>query len=241
MPSEIVALDSALHRPVAGTFHGYPYRRGTIGNQAIVLAVTGVGMTNAAMTTALFVDQFKPQALLFTGSGARLNPELRTGDIVIGSKTAHHNAGNWTDEGMIYRKVRGPIKGRMTPYQFSADPTLLRLAKSAARTFRQHAVTASGETYVPSVRVGKIASGDVFGLTAQKIADIREKLGSDLIEMEGAAAAQVCWQLGVPHLVVRSGSNLAQPNPGKAYRALGQIAAHQAARFTVHLLDSMKA
>jgi nucleoside phosphorylase len=76
----------------------------------------------------------------------------------------------------------------------------------------------------------------VFGLTQQKIDDIRKKLGCDLMEMEGAAAAQVCWQLGVPHLVIRSGSNLAQPNPGKDYRRLGQIAAHQAARFTMHFI-----
>jgi nucleoside phosphorylase len=102
-------------------------------------------------------------------------------------------------------------------------------------------VTANGEAYLPVVRTGKVCSGDVFGLTRQKIDDIRKKLGSDLIEMEGSAAAQVCWQLGVPHLVIRSGSNLAQPSPGKDYRRLGQIAAHQAARFTMHFVRSLEA
>ena len=64
------------------------------------------------MTTALFVQQFRPAELVYTGSGARLNREIRTGDIVISRKTSHHNAGNWTESGMVYRKVRGHSKAR---------------------------------------------------------------------------------------------------------------------------------
>ena len=205
----------------------------------MIVAVTGVGITNAAMTSALFLHRFRPSELIFTGSGARLNPEVRTGDVIISKKTSHHNAGNWTESGMIYRKVRGPLAGQMTPYEYSADAALLSLARSAIRTFPKNQVTANGHTYQPLVRTGRVCSGDVFGLTKQKIDDIRRKLGCDLIEMEGSAAAQVCWQLGVPHLVIRSGSNLAQPNPGKDYRRLGQIAAHQAARFTMHFVRSL--
>jgi nucleoside phosphorylase len=142
---------------------------------------------------------------------------------------------------MIYRKVRGPLPGQMTPYEYPADPRLLTLARAAIHTFPRKTITANGETYQPVVKAGKVCSGDLFGLTQQKIDDIRRKLGCDLIEMEGSAAAQVCRQLGVAHLVIRSGSNLAQPSPGKDYRRLGQIAAHQAARFTVHFVRSLAA
>ena len=239
MPSEVVAIDSALSSVREGELERYPYRRGTIGKRAVVVAVTGVGITNAAMTAALFIQHFRPAELVYTGSGARLNPEIRTGDIVISKKTSHHNAGNWTESGMVYRKVRGPFKGRMTPFEFAADPRLLKIARSAAKTFPAKTIEVAGAAYEAKVRFGKICSGDVFGLTKLKIADIRKKLGCDLIEMEGSAAAQVCWQLGVPHLVIRSGSNLAQPNPGEDYRKLGQIAAHQAARFTVHFVEHL--
>lgn len=238
MPSEIASIVPALSSRSEGELEGYPFHRGKLGARAVLVAVTGVGITNAAMTAALFLHRFRPAELLFTGSGARLDPALRTGDVIVSKKTAHHNAGNWTESGMIYRKVRGPLPGQMTPYEYPSDPRLLRLARAAIRTFPKKTMTANGETYQPLVRTGKVCSGDVFGLTRQKIDDIRKKLGSDLIEMEGSAAAQVCWQLGVPHLVIRSGSNLAQPSPGKDYRQLGQIAAHQAARFTVHLVRS---
>jgi 5'-methylthioadenosine/S-adenosylhomocysteine nucleosidase len=241
MPSEVASIVPALGSSSEGELEGYPFHRGEIGGREVVVAVTGVGITNAAMVSALFLSRFRPSELLFTGSGARLDPSLRTGDVIVSTKTAHHNAGNWTVSGMIYRKVRGPLPGRMTPYEYAADPKLLGQARAAIRTFPAKTITANGETYLPVVRTGKVCSGDLFGLTRQKIDDIRRKLGSDLIEMEGSAAAQVCWQLGFPHLVIRSGSNLAQPSPGKDYRRLGQIAAHQAARFTMHFVRSQLA
>ena len=238
MPSEVTSIVPALSSRSEGELEGFPFHRGRLGDRSVVVAVTGVGITNAAMTSTLFLDRFRPAELVFTGSGARLDPALRTGDVIVSKKTSHHNAGNWTESGMIYRKVRGPLPGQMTPYEYAADPRLLGLARAAIRTFPKKTITANGETYLPLVKAGRVCSGDVFGLTQQKIDDIRKKLGSDLIEMEGSAAAQVCWQLGVPHLVIRSGSNLAQPSPGKDYRRLGQIAAHQAARFTVHFVRS---
>lgn len=239
MPSEVIAVNDALTSAGEGELEGYPFQRGRLGKRTVVVAVTGVGITNAAMTAALFIQHFRPEELVYTGSGARINPEIRTGDIVISKKTSHHNAGSWTETGMVYRKVRGPLHGQMTPYEYAADPRLLKIARTAARTFPAKTIRVGGETYEAKIRVGTIGSGDVFGLTRLKIADIRKKLGCDLIEMEGSAAAQVCWQLGVPHLVIRSGSNLAQPSPGKHYRRLGQIAAHQAARFTAHFVEHL--
>ncbi len=241
MPSEIVAIESALAGARKGELEGYPHLRGRLGRRSVVVAVTGVGITNAAMTAALFLHHFRPDELVFTGSGARLNPALRTGDVIISARTAHHNAGNLTAKGMVYRKVRGPVKGEMTHYEFRADPGLLRLARVAARSFPSKTITANGESYEAIVRVGRVCSGDMFGITKEKIADIRKKLGSDLIEMEGSAVAQVAQRLGFPHLVIRSGSNRAQPDPGEDYRALGQIAAHQAARFTVHFVRGLAA
>jgi nucleoside phosphorylase len=73
-------------------------------------------------------------------------------------------------------------------------------------------------------------------MTADKIRDIRAQLKCDFVEMEGAAIAQVCRALKVPHLILRGGSNLAQPNPGSDYKALGQIAARQSAFFALHLV-----
>jgi len=181
MPSEIVSIESELARVERGTLECYRYVKGRLGRRAVIVAVTGVGITAAAMTSALFVHRFRPDELVFTGSGGRLNPDVRTGDVIVSERTSHHNAGSWTESGMIYRKVRGALKGQMTPYEFRADRRLLKIARRAMHDFPQKPVRVRDESYTPTVRVGRVCSGDIFGITKKKIEDIREKLGADLI------------------------------------------------------------
>lgn len=239
VPWEIKPIVGALASPVVGELRGFPFYRGRLEGRPVVVAITGVGKTNAAMIATLFIAHFKPQRLIYTGSAARLNPALRTGDVIVGRRTFHHDAGSWQEKGMLYRKIIGPIAGRPTHFRYDADKELLATALAAAKSYAPGKVTANGETYVPAVRAGLICSGDVFGMTAEKIADIRAKLKCDLVEMEGSAVGQVCHALGVPHLVIRGGSNRAQPSPGEDYKALGQIAARQAAFFAMHLVRSL--
>lgn len=239
VPSEIKPVVAALKGRSRRALGRFPYHTGRVGRKRVVVAITGVGKTNAAFLTALFIDRFGPICLLYTGTGARLNPRLSTGDVIIGRHAFHHDAGNLTESGMLYRRVIGPLAGRQTHFRYAGDPGLVRAAIAAARTHVPQQVTADGRTYTPTVRAGRIGSGDLFGMSAARISDIRAKLRCDLIEMEGAAVAQVCHELRVPHLIIRSGSNLAQPDPGRDYKARGQIAARRAAAFTIHLIREL--
>jgi adenosylhomocysteine nucleosidase len=240
VPSETKPVVAALVGARAGKLRRFPYHSGRIGKHRVVVAITGVGKTNAAFITTLFITHFKPLRLLYTGTGARINHALRTGDVILGREMFHYDAGSLRDDGMLYRKIIGPVAGRQTHFRYRADPGLLGLAKLAAASHAPKPVTLDGGTYVPAVRAGRIGSGDLFGMNQERIDDVRAKLKCDLIEMEGAAVAQVCDELRVPHLVIRGGSNLAQPDPGHDYKARGQIAARRAAAFTVHLIRELK-
>ena len=239
MPSEIRTIQGALRHRRSGTYAGFPYDTGTIGGRRVVTAVTGVGVTNGAMVAALFVNEFAPSELVVSGTGSRFNPRIRTGDTVISLKTIHHAAGSLTASGMVYRKVRGPLPGEMTSWFFRPDPALLALAKRAVKTYEPEDVVVDGERYAPRVLTGVVTASDMFGVSDEKIADMRAKLNPDIMEMESAAIAQVCEQLGVPHIVCRAGSNRTQSNPGNDYRRLGQIAAAAAARWTVHVVATL--
>ncbi len=239
MPSETVPIEALMKMSQSGLSDGFPCHQGRLHGHPVVVGTTGVGITNSAMCAALFIARFQPRELIFTGSGARINQKLRTGDVIIAKKSIHHCAGSLTDEGVIYRKVRGPTKGSMTHYSFAADPGLLKLAKKAAKTYTPGEVKVGDQSYHPKVLVGSVCSSDFFGVTSDRIADIRKKLGCDLMEMESSAVGQVCHHLKIPHLVIRSGSNSAQPDPGVHYRRLGQIAARQAALFTIHLMKML--
>lgn len=234
MPSEIRLIQAEIKRPKTGRLACFPYVEGRLRGRRVITTVTGVGVTNAAMVTALFVEKFKPAEVLVSGTGSRFNPRIRTGDTVISLKTIHHAAGSLTDDGMVYRQVRGPLPGKMTHWFYRPAPRLLRLAKAAIPGYAAAPVTANGETYVPRVLTGVVTASDLFGVSDAKITDMRAKLNPDIMEMESAAIAQVCTQLGVPHIVFRAGSNRTQSNPGNDYRLLGQKAAWAAARWTIH-------
>ena len=241
MPSEIRLIQAELKGRKSGRLAGFPYVTGRLRGRRIVTAVTGVGVTNGAMVTALFVHTFRPAEVLVSGTGSRFNPRVRTGDTVISTKTIHHAAGSLTDRGMFYRKVRGPLAGQMTHWYFRPDVRLLELARASIAGYVAEPVTANGETYRPKVLPGVVTASDLFGVSDAKIADMQAKLAPDIMEMESAAIAQVCTQLGVPHIVFRAGSNRTQSNPGKDYRKLGQTAAAAAARWTVYFAGCLAA
>ncbi|SDS22149.1 5'-methylthioadenosine/S-adenosylhomocysteine nucleosidase [Opitutus sp. GAS368] len=241
MPSEIRLIQAQISGPKSGRLTGFPYVTGSLRGRRVVTAVTGVGVTNGAMVAALFIQAFRPAEVLVSGTGSRFNPRIATGDTVISTKTIHHAAGNLTDRGMIYRKVRGPLAGQMTHWYYRPDRRLLKIARAAVAGYAAEPVTVDGGTYVPRVLTGVVTASDMFGVSDAKIADMRKKLKPDIMEMESAAIAQVCTQLGVPHIVFRAGSNRTQSNPGSAYRLLGQKAAAAAARWTVYFTGCLAA
>jgi 5'-methylthioadenosine/S-adenosylhomocysteine nucleosidase len=239
MPSEVRVIQAALEHRGHGKLECFPYDTGTIAGRKVVVAVTGVGVTNGAMVAALFIHHFKPRALIVSGTGSRFNPRIRTGDTVISLKTIHHAAGSLTSDGMVYRNVRGPLPGTMTSWFYKPDRGLLARAKAAVRTYEPDEITVDGVSYRPKVLTGVVSASDMFGVSDRKIADMKEKLDPDIMEMESAAIAQVAQQLGTPHIVFRAGSNRTQSDPGNDYRRLGQIAARAAARWTVHFVASL--
>jgi adenosylhomocysteine nucleosidase len=54
--------------------------------------------------------------------------------------------------------------------------------------------------------------------------------------MEGAAVAQVCWQLGVPFLVIRSITDSANGGTPDAYRVNIDAASRNAATLTLAVI-----
>ncbi|HTJ27624.1 MAG TPA: 5'-methylthioadenosine/S-adenosylhomocysteine nucleosidase [Candidatus Limnocylindria bacterium] len=234
MPSEIRTIQAQLKNRRSGTLACFPYDTGTLRGRKVVVAVTGVGVTNGAMVSALFINEFAPSELIVSGTGSRFNPRIRTGDTVISTKTIHHAAGSLTNKGMVYRNVRGPLPGTMTSWFYKPDSDLLKLAKASIRSYDPEPVVVDGDRYQPTVLTGVVTASDLFGVSDAKIADMKAKLDPDIMEMESAAIAQVCHQLDVPHIVFRAGSNRTQSNPGNDYRRLGQIAAAAAARWTIH-------
>jgi 5'-methylthioadenosine/S-adenosylhomocysteine nucleosidase len=236
VPQEITVFRDAMGSPQRNDLWGIPYYRGRIAGKKVVVAITGIGKTFTAMTTTLFIMQFKPRLVIMSGTGARINPDLRTGDVIVATATHEHDYGSLTRDGMVYRPMNGPVDGNEVENSFSPPGHWLEIADRAIRSYHGPEVSANGSTYHVSVRRGVVASSDLFGVTQQRIESLRSLYHTDIMEMESAPLGHVCETLGVPYLVVRAGSNVAQEAPNNDYLRLGPIAAQQAAHFTVHLL-----
>ena len=113
---------------------------------------------------------------------------------------------------------------------FPGDRGLLAAARRAIIRHVPETAVQHSPSYVPRVRIGRITSGDQFGITDERIADIRRQLSPDLMEMESGSVAQVCWYLRIPFLCIRGGSNRTQNSPDNDYRKLSPFASRQARR-----------
>lgn len=233
---EIPFLTHALEDAKTGNLWGVPYWSGTLHEKQVVIAITGIGKTFTAMTTTVFLREFKPRFVVMTGTGARINQELRTGDLIIATDTYEHDYGSLTAEGMVYRAMEGPDNGNEVENRFSPSQASLDIAKKAIASYPGHMVNANDMTYKNTVRFGVVSSSDLFGVTERRINMLRDRFNTDIMEMESAPLGLVCEQFGVPFLIVRAGSNMAQEAPNDDYLRLGPIAATEAARFTHHLI-----
>lgn len=238
VPQEITMLtDTALKNAEKKTLMGIPYWQGTLHGKPVVIAITGIGKTFTAMTTTLFIKEFKPRLVLMTGTGARINQSLRTGDVIVATHTYEHDYGSLTAKGMVYRPMQGPDNGNEVANEFSPSEELLALAKKAMDSYEPQSVTANDSTYKNSVRFGVVSSSDLFGVPQMRIDLLRNHFKTDIMEMESAPLGHVCETLGVPYLIVRAGSNVAQEAPNDDYLRLGPIAAREAAKFSLHLIQ----
>lgn len=236
VPQEIPVLTDALENPEKKSLWGIPYWQGKLHGKPVVIAITGIGKTFTATTTTLFITEFKPRMVLMTGTGARINQKLRTGDVIVATHTYEHDYGSLTKNDMVYRPMNSPDNGKEVTNEFKPSAEMLALAKKAMDSYEPQTVTANDSTYKNTVNYGVVASSDLFGVPQARIDLLRNHFKTDIMEMESAPLGLVCETFGVPYLIVRAGSNVAQEAPNNDYLRLGPIAAREAAKFSLHLV-----
>jgi adenosylhomocysteine nucleosidase len=234
MPVEIQMLESRLQGERTEEFLGVAFHTGTLNGRKVVLAASGVGKVNAAMTATLLLDHFRPAEVLFTGVAGGLNPDLAPGDIVLGEKTAQHDYGELTTVGFHPKPT-----GKEIPLFMSPPERLLALAEAAAKEAGLDKIKTTRGERMPRVVRGVIVTGDVFVASPAKTAELRKMFNADAVEMEGAAVAQVCWRQNVPCLVIRCVSDKADAMANADFERFVNAAAANSAKLTLSLLNRL--
>jgi len=237
LDEEVEILEEQLENKNEKEIEGIRFIKGKLKGRSVVIARTGIGKVNAAMTTTLLLEHFKPKQVIFSGIAGGLNPELFPGDIVIAEKTAQHDLGILRASGLENEGVINPFTGEQNPVFFPADKKLLELAEQAARSLELKSIKPGNEERAVKVITGVIVTGDVFAASSAKCIELREKFGADAVEMEGAAVAQICYQRGIPHLVVRCISDKADEKAVEDVRKFLKVAARNSARLTTKIIE----
>ena len=242
VPQEITLLVDNLENGEQNHLWGIPYWKGQMYGKHVIITITGIGKTFTGMTSTLFVKEFQPRLVLMTGTGARINPELRTGDIIIATRTFEHDYGSLISTGeMIYRPMNSPDDGKEITNDFKPNATILQVAKLAIENYpSQHIIIDRDTSYQNVTRFGCVASSDLFGVPQARIDLLRDHFKIDIMEMESAPLGLVCQMFKIPYLIVRSGSNIAQEAPNDDYLRLSPIAAREAAKFLLHFVRTLE-
>lgn len=167
------------------------FYEGELEGQQIALVKSGIGKVNAAAAAQMLVSDFGADVLINSGVAGGIHPDLGLGDIVISTKTVHHDMDE-TAKG--YKPGQIPY---MDTRYFKADEELIKLAMKGTKGLPDYV----------DVFKGTIATGDQFIASEKKANWIHETFDAYVVEMEGAAVGQVAYLNDLPYVVIRSASD----------------------------------
>ncbi|WP_426105875.1 5'-methylthioadenosine/adenosylhomocysteine nucleosidase [Massilia sp. TSP1-1-2] len=211
------------------------YTAGSIAGIDAVCVLSRIGKVAAATTATMLVEKFGVSHILFTGVAGAGDAGVQVGDIVVADALLQYDM----DASPLFPKFEVPLTGVS---HFATDQHLSNLVASAAGTFLAldfEEAIAAGERQdfglrSPRLHRGLIASGDQFISCAKQVNALGAALpGLLAVEMEGAAVAQVCFELGVPFAVIRTISDNA--NEGAAHDFMRFVQA-VASKYAFHIV-----
>lgn len=212
IPEEINGVVSLLTDKQEHRIGKRTYYTGLLNNQNVVVVYSRIGKVAAATTVSTLILEFKITELIFTGVAGGIDSSLKIGDIVLGQSLIQHDM----NAQPLFPAYEIPLLGKA---YFDADTDKLELAKTAILELLEqqhlHQVISDKDLnkfniHQPQLHVGLIGSGDLFFSTNTQ----KEKLQANIknvlcVEMEGAAVAQVCYEFGIPFIIIRTISDQA--------------------------------
>jgi adenosylhomocysteine nucleosidase len=224
-------LVEAMHSP-AKRIHGMrEVWVGKLWEIDAVCVLSRIGKVAAAMTATLLVEKFGVTHILFTGVAGSGDKSVRVGDIVVAESLVQHDM----DASPLFPRYEVPLTGIS---HFASDRQMALQLITAANHFLDSELAdtvdagerAAFGLHGARVHKGLVASGDQFVGSRERIQALGVALpGLLAVEMEGAAVAQVCFELGIPFGVIRTISDNANENAATDFmRFVTSVAARYA-------------
>ena len=193
MQEELSAVLALMPDAHCETVAGRQFWLSHLSGHAVVAVLSGIGKVAAAITATVLIEKYQVHSILFTGVAGGLAPQVKVGDVVVGTELLQHDM----DASPLFPPYEVPLLGRS---RFQADQRMTQCLLESAAQALPHA----------QVHAGLIISGDQFVSSASESQRLQSAISDALaVEMEGAALAQVCHAYGIPLAVVRTLSDRA--------------------------------
>ncbi|MGN0017723.1 MAG: 5'-methylthioadenosine/adenosylhomocysteine nucleosidase [Candidatus Gastranaerophilaceae bacterium] len=193
---------------------------GNLGKYKIILSKSGVGKVSSATTTQFIIDKYKPIYIINIGIAGGLSPDLKAGDTIIAEKMVQHDF-----DVTAFGNPKGYIDNGIEPNK----PTIFYSDKNLINKFTEDS----------SLKLGTVATGDIFVTDVNLKNSIKKEFSADAIDMESAAIAQTASRNNIPVIILRTisdGLNEATTE----YKQNKQTIAKKTALTTVKILESDK-
>lgn len=187
MDSEINEIRSNLKHTRTIQKNDFIITKGTLGNNNIVLAKSGVGKVAASTTAQFIIDEYNPIYIINTGIAGSLSPNMKAGSVVIGENMVQHDF-----DVTAFGNPRGYIDNGIEPDK----PTVFHSDNKLIEIFKKESAA--------NLILGTIATGDIFINQKKQKQEIRNEFHADIIDMESAAIAQTAQRNNIPLLVIRT-------------------------------------
>lgn len=171
---------------------------GKIEGKNCVLVQCGVGKVNAARTTQIMIDNFEIEYVANLGSAGAINENLKIGDVIVGKHVVQHDF-----DITAFGHSKGYISGVGDKIYCDANLVNQFAKKMEEMPERDY-----------NYKLGIVATGDIFCTDVTMKNDIIATFDADIVDMECAAIAQVCYLDEIPFIVIRSVSDV--PNGDNA-------------------------
>ncbi len=236
MHEEVALLKEKMHIEATRIIGGREYYQGELFDHKIVLVLSKIGKVASAITATLLIEHFDIDYVMFMGVAGAGNPNVNVGDVVVADFLLQHDV----DVRPFYKPHEIAVLNKAL---FETDKKLAQRLLRATEHFLQHDLNVDIESMSlkkfsiksPKTHFATIASGDQFIQDVTLLNDIHHRVKSaqdvllGCVEMEGAAVAQVCYELNTPCVVVRTISDNANHSAAIDFNAfLQEVASHYA-------------
>jgi len=210
----MIGIIAAMDKEIAGWLEAVAVREivtiadktfylSTFEGDELVIAQSGIGKVNAAITAALLFSRFSIEYVVNTGVAGGVSP-ARPGDLVVGDRILYSDVDLTQIDAIPYGQMAGEA------LYAHADPDLLKRA--------ERALVHLGYPH----RMGAIASADRFMTDKAELAGVLAHT-PDIVacDMESMAVAMTAVKFGIPFIVIRGVSDVIDdPHQVEGYRDL---------------------